>query len=585
MNETVAVKRKTISYIVFNIITVVCFALSCGFCIYFGAVEREYDLSALSGIMAGVFLVLLVSVGFLYRKLLKVMKQNDLLVKEKEELEEESQQYQQLKEMAEHENLMKTAFMNSVASQFKSPLSTISGMEEMLKEKESDEEKLGYLDNIYCAGKIMDSLLSDLADLSKIENGNLYIEQAAYSLAEVIRETYMLSKASAQAKSIELELQIDEQMPTILRGDEKRMKQVILNLLSNAITYTPIGKVSYRIHAVREENRVCLNVEVKDTGIGIKKEDMSQGFGTFQAKIDPMQRLHEGMGLGLTVTNQILQQMNSFLEVESEYGQGSTFKFSVYQDIVEDTPIGTKEEVLKVVHAPKREALKAFVAPNAKILAVDDNRMNLAVMNGLLKKTKMQVHCVCSGEECLEAIKKESYHLIFLDYLMPGMDGVQTLKRMYDMKDNLSADAPVIVVAASASSDMKKFYLREGFTDYISKPIEMASLYQLVKKYLPEELVMNPDSALQQIASDVITIQESIENKYTKEDVIEALEKVKKAMIDFDIQKATTLLNKLGTGEIPQEYRHDVDSTIQCMGNEDFEKVAFYLDRMLKDME
>jgi len=487
---------------------------------------------------------------------------------------------------AEHDNAAKTALLNSMAVQVRTPLSTILGMDELLQEREEDQEHLEYIETIYSAGKIIESLLSDLSDLAKIEQGNLYIEEAAYSIAEVIRETYTLTKVSAIAKSIDLQLELDEEMPSILRGDAKRMKQVILNLLANAVTYTPIGQVVYHVGFEREdEKNILLKVSVRDTGIGIKKEDMEKAFGKLDNPIDPVDRVLEGVGLGLTVTNQILQQMDSSLQVESEYGQGSVFGFTVRQEVIGEEPIGKKEIVIQPTTRPKREMVKSFVAPSARILAVDDNRMNLAVMNGILKRTKVQIDCVNSGKECLEAVAKERYNLIFLDLLMPEMDGEQTLQAMRRMENNLSQDAPVIAITASEAKGVRDFYIKQGFTDYITKPIEMATIYQLLKDYLPEEMIMNPDSSRQQIVTDVIQIQENIVKEYTSADVLGAVEGIKKAMIDFDIEKATAALNRLGVSEVPEKFREDIKDAIACMGKEDFEKVAWYLDKMSKDAE
>ncbi|SFQ16230.1 Signal transduction histidine kinase [Lachnospiraceae bacterium XBB1006] len=498
--------------------------------------------------------------------------------------------YEQLEEackIAEHKNALKSAFLNSLAAQVRTPLSTILGMGELLLTKEQNEEHREYMENIFSAGKIIESLLHDLSDLTKIEKGTLYIEEAAYSIADVIRETFLLTKASAMGKRIDLQLELDETLPSILRGDAKRMKQVILNLLANAITYTPIGQVILTVSYTRfpEEQAIRLMVEVRDTGIGIKKEEMEKAFGNVGSNQNPFDSALDGIGLGLTVTNQILQQMGSCLQMESEYGQGSLFGFEVKQEIIDEEPVGSKEEVMKALVTPKREAVKSFVAPNAKILAVDDNRMDLAVMNGILKRTKVQIHCVNSGRECIEAVRKEKYHLIFLDMLMPEMDGEQTLQTLRNMKDNLSADAPIIAVTSGMDHGARDFYLRQGFTDYLNKPIEMATIYQLVKEYLPEEMIMNPDSFRQQIATDVIQIQENITKQYSVEDVQEVLAGVKRAMINFDIEQATQALNRLGSNEIPEEYVEDTKAAIAAMEKEEFEKVAQCVDKMLKDTE
>ncbi|MBE5905833.1 MAG: response regulator [Lachnospiraceae bacterium] len=537
--------------------------------------------------LAVAFLTLaMVCFSLFLRSRKKVLRCKELL-DEQEACKKECVTQIEARKKAEHENAAKTAFLNSLAAQVRTPLSTIIGMGELLLAKEQNEEHREYMENIFSAGKIIESLLNDLSDLSKIEKGTLYIEEAAYSIADVIRETYLLTKAATMGKAIDLQLELDETLPSILRGDAKRMKQVILNLLANAITYTPIGQVVLTVSYTRfpEEQAIRLMVEVRDTGIGIKREEMERAFGHFKQTMDPMDRMLDGMGLGLTVTNQILQQMGSCLQAESEYGQGSLFGFEVKQEVINEEPVGSKEDMMHALKAPKRELIKNFVAPNAKILAVDDNRMNLAVLNGILKRTKVQIHCVNSGAECMEAVRKEHYHLIFLDLLMPEMDGEQTLRKMRKMEDNLSADAPVIAVTAGMDHGVRDFYLKQGFTDYLTKPIEMATIYELLHEYLPEELIMNPDSYRQQIATDVIHIQENISKQYTAEDVQAILAGVKRAMINFDIEQAAQSLNRLGVNEIPEEYEEDTRKAIACMEKEEFEKVAYYLDKMLKDTE
>ncbi|MGN0169957.1 MAG: hybrid sensor histidine kinase/response regulator [Lachnospiraceae bacterium] len=536
--------------------------------------------------LAVILLVFLV-LGWLLRRY--IIKQQKAVEEYKEQAEKFRTEYEKAvleKEKHEHDNIAKTAFLNSMAGQLRTPLSTILGMDEILKEKEFDKESSEYLENIYSAGKIMESLLNDLSDLSKIEKGQLFVEEAPYSIAEVIRETYTLIKTRADNKSIDLQLEFDENLPSVLRGDGNRMKQVVLNLLANAVAYTPIGKVSYQVTFEQtDEKTICLKVQVKDTGIGIKEEDMRQAFGQFHEKIDPLDRLLDGLGLGLTVTNQILQQMGSCLEAESEYGQGSVFRFSLKQEVEDATPIGNKERVFRDTEKQVTEEGQEFLAPDAKLLAVDDNRMNLAVINGILKKSKMQVDCAASGKECLEAVQKKKYDIILLDHMMPDMDGIMTLKKMRSMEENLSKDAPVVVVTASAASGVRDFYLREGFDDYISKPIEVAVLYKTIRKNLPEELISNPNSTQQQIATDVKSIQETIEKNMTAEDVIRTARAVEQDMMQFNLEHAMLLLRKLKEANVPEEYRENISEAVRCMEEENYEKAAGFLDAMSKSVE
>ena len=574
-------KKTSIIYVIYNIVTLIllvifgCLAFLSGKAGYTGWPELFF------WILTGAMVILLILGGLLYASSFKQQKDAQKLKEQVENLREECERAFREKEKHEHDNVAKTAFLNSMAGQLRTPLSTILGMDEILREKEFDAESSEYLENIYSAGKIMESLLSDLSDLSKIEKGQLFIEEAPYSIAEVIRETYTLIKTRADSKSLDLQLEFDESLPSVLRGDGERMKQVILNLLANAVAYTPIGRVSYQIgFEPVDENRICLKVRVKDTGIGIKDEDMQQAFGPFDEKMDPMDRLLDGLGLGLTVTNQILQQMGSCLNAESEYGQGSLFQFELTQEVEDATPIGNRDEVFKDTAVPKQEEGQEFLAPNAKLLAVDDNRMNLAVINGILKKTKMHVECVTSGKECLEAVQREKYDIILLDHMMPDMDGIATLKKMRTMEENLSKEAPVVVVTASAASGVRDFYMREGFDDYISKPIEVAVLYRIIRKNLPDDLVANPDSTQQQIATEVKNIQETIEKNLTAEDVVRTVQAVKQDMMQFNLEHAMQLLKKLDEANVPEQFREHIKGAVCCMETKNYEKVAEYLDTM-----
>lgn len=583
MNKQIEKKRTILSYSIFlalSIIATVAFLVIAG--LHWESGRNEAVLAL--GCAATVFVIGLFSfVQYRYGKrarnsLIKQQQENELLTETIASLKEEI-------EAANHANEAKSAFLNSMASQLRTPLSTILGMDDILLEKELEADAKECITNIYSAGKIAESLLGDLGDLSKIEKGQLFIEEDAYSTAEVIRDTYLLTKSAADAKSINLELEVDENLPSVLLGDQDRMKQIILNLLSNAVSYTPLGTIKYSINYEKlVDDKIAVCVKVCDTGIGIKQEDLQCAFGHFDEDVNPIDRTLEGLGLGLTVTNQILQQMGSYLEVESEYGQGSTFSFCLVQRVEDDTPVGDNNEILKADVNPHGEIIKSFVAPGAKILAVDDNKMNLAVINGLLKKTRMQIDCVSSGKECLEAVKKEKYHIILLDHMMPDMDGVTTLKMLRGMQDNLSIDAPVIVITASAAVGVREFYLRAGFKDYISKPIEVASLYQVLKKNLKEELIISQDSVEQHIASEVITIQEDIANEATPEDVRKALRTIRRSMTDFDIEAAHEALNLLMEKENIGEYEDSLVMLKNLMDQEAYEKVALLLEEMENDL-
>ncbi|MCR4956895.1 MAG: response regulator [Lachnospiraceae bacterium] len=578
--------KTPIALVAFNTVTMLCFAVSFGFSVFFGFFHpmRTYVIiSVTASVILAFMAVLAGAVSYVYSR---KETENKKLLEDMEKMTLTMEELKKQKASAEHDNEAKTAFLNSLASQLRTPLNTILGMDELLAQKNPDEDEMEALDNIYSAGRIMESLVKDLSDLSKIEKGTLYIEQAAYSISEVISKTYLLIHDSADAKSIDMSLSVDETLPSVLRGDGQRMKQVVLNLLANAVGYTPIGKVHVEVtyEKAEEENAIVLNVKVSDTGIGIKKADL-ESFHLLGTKADPVDMVLDGVGLSLTVTNQILQQMGSSLQVESEYGQGSTFCFSLVQEVLDQRPVGTVDEILHSTTDRKKEAVNTFVAPKARVLAVDDNRMNLAVINGMLKNTKIQLDCVNSGKECLEAVAKEHYDVILLDYMMPGMDGIATIRKMKELEDNKCKDTPIIAVTASAATGAKDYYLRFGFTDYISKPVGLATLYQILRQYLPEEYVMKPDSVDEIIAADVIDIQEKIEKEYSKEDVFEAVKAIKRAMTNFDIDGAKEILFKMKDGTIPQDYVEIINKTATYMEKEKYEKVAGCLEQIVPEGE
>lgn len=497
---------------------------------------------------------------------------------------------------AEQANVAKTNFITNMAIQLRTPLSTVIGMDEMLAAKVGiSEEEKECTGNIYTASKMMEALIGDLIDLSKIEHNELFIDEEPYAIGEVIRHTYKLAKTYAKNPGIELNLEVDENIPRVLIGDENRLQQVLLNLLTNAISLTPIGKVSYHIGfekkelPVEEGEEKVLAVEltftIQDTGIGFKEEDMERVYSNFEKEMDYAEMVSDSTSLGLIVTNQILQLMKSHLQVESEYGQGSKVSFSLIQLVEDETPIGSKEEILKSEDSFQEEEDKGFIAPNVKVLAVDDNRMNLAVINGILKRTKMQVDCVGSGMECIEAVKKEHYHAILLDHMMPGMDGVATLRKLRKMEDNLSIDAPIIAITASASRGMRQYYLKRGFSDYVSKPIQVSKLFRVLSKVLPEEMVVRSDSYEEHIASEVIQIQETIQEENSEESQdLEAIkgkvEEIKVAMTDFKIEQAMNIFDSIDLEEVPESCKELMGEAFQQMKNENYEAVATALEKI-----
>ncbi|MDD6810994.1 MAG: ATP-binding protein, partial [Lachnospiraceae bacterium] len=365
-------------------------------------------------------------------------------------------------------------------------------MDEMILRESTDPQIREYASNIKQAGSMLLSLVNDILDFSKIESGKMDIIPVDYDLGILLSDTIELIRSRAEEKKLQLELKIESDTPVHLHGDEVRLRQIITNILTNAVKYTPEGKVILTVSGKKvSAGAVQLYVSVKDTGIGIKEEDIGRLFDSFQRVDESRNRNIEGTGLGLSITMLLLNLMGSRLEVESTYGEGSDFYFYLEQKQLDDEVFG--EDIQKYYENEKGKisiSAEQFYAPDAKILVVDDNEMNLKVFLGLLKNHGMQIDTAMSGKECLARMEKNAYHIIFMDHLMPEMDGVETLRRIRELKTNRSKDAVIIILTANAVAGAREMFLQEGFADYLSKPIIAAKLEKMIQKYLPEELLL-----------------------------------------------------------------------------------------------
>ena len=298
-------------------------------------------------------------------------------------------------------------------------------------------------------------------------------------------------KNRIEDKGLEFHVNVDPTLPIILNGDEVRIKQIITNILTNAAKYTHKGSVTLSVtyEKVPYINALDMTVSVADTGIGIKPEDMTKLFSAFERIDEKRNRAIEGTGLGMNITQSLLKMMGSRLEVSSVYGKGSTFSFKVRQKIVKDDPIGDFEDSYRNSSLNSKKYKEKFIAPDAKVLVVDDTDMNLKVFVSLLKTTQMQIDTAESGQKCLNLCEKNKYDMIFLDHRMPHKDGVETLRELKEMKDNPNSSIPVICLTANALSGARQQYIEAGFDDYITKPIDPDRLEETILNYLPEGLI------------------------------------------------------------------------------------------------
>lgn len=388
-------------------------------------------------------------------------------------------------------------FLANMSHEIRTPINAVLGMNEMILREEKDPQIRSYAQDIQSAGKTLLSLINDILDLSKIESGKMEIVPVDYDVSSLLNDCYNLVVKRARDKGLLLEYDCNLSIPRRLFGDEVRIRQIIINFLTNAIKYTDAGKVNLSLDYRREEeDKIILIIRVKDTGQGITPEDQKKIFDSFQRVKEEQNRNIEGTGLGLSITKQLLDLMQGTVLVDSVYGQGSTFTVEIPQKIVIDEPVGENLYSQDQDEMPVVEQ-EVVVYPDCRTLIVDDVSMNLRVMEGLLKRTKIKIDTAISGKECLNRVCQKKYDIIFLDHMMPDLDGIETLKRMHMLEGNLNQDTPVIMLTANAISGAREEYLQAGFTDYLAKPVDGKHIENMLKKYLPEECHKSNFSALQ----------------------------------------------------------------------------------------
>ena len=382
----------------------------------------------------------------------------------------------------------KSAFLANMSHEIRTPINAVLGMNEMILRESSDKEILSYAANIKTAGSSLLSIVNDILDFSKIEAGKMELLPDNYEVSSMIIDLVNMTRERAQSKGLNYELNISPDLPKTLYGDNVRIKQCILNLITNAIKYTKEGSISFIIDYKKiDDTEILLNVHIVDTGIGIRAEDMDKLFTPFERIDEEKNRTIEGSGLGISIVRRLLDMMDSRLQVQSTYGKGSDFSFSVKQKVSDWTATGDLNEAYAQSVEQMSHYKENLHAPKAHLLFVDDTAMNLDVIKGLLKNTGIKIDTVLSGKQALEAVKNNVYDILFIDHRMPEMDGIETLHAMKKMQDNKSAGKPCIALTANAISGVKKMYLNEGFDNYLSKPVNPAKLEEMIKNYLPSE--------------------------------------------------------------------------------------------------
>jgi CheY-like chemotaxis protein len=407
-----------------------------------------------------------------------------------EEKVKESGELREAKEAAEKANRAKTDFLANISHEIRTPINAVMGMNEMIMRETDNAAVTEYALNINRASHNLLALVNDLLDFSKIEAGKMEIVEHEYLLSSMLNDIVNMIRIKADQKGLRFNVEVDGNLPDRLYGDDVRIRQIAVNLLNNAVKYTPRGEVKLAISGETDKNGVLkLKIAVTDTGIGIKQEDIPLLFRDFQRLDMDKNRTIEGTGLGLAITSRLTERMNGTIGVESVYGKGSTFTAVIPQETRGGETVGDFRYKHKLYIQQKKKYRESFVAPEAKVLAVDDNEMNLYVVKGLLKKSEIRITTCSSGKDALAKMCEEKYDLILLDHMMPGMDGIETLRASKKLEGNLSGGAPVIALTANAVSGVREMYLKEGFDDYLSKPVKSAELEEMMIKYLPAEKV------------------------------------------------------------------------------------------------
>lgn len=422
-------------------------------------------------------------------------------------------------------NQAKTDFLAKMSHEIRTPINAVLGMNEVILRESKEETIRGYAKDVEGAANSLLSIINDILDITKIEAGKVTIIPVEYDFSSIVHDVTNMISFKAKAKSLDFKVSIDEKIPNRLMGDDVRIRQILVNILNNAVKYTHEGGVmlDIRLMPCEETEKVVLAFAVKDTGIGIKEEDIPKLYEPFERIEEKRNRGIEGTGLGMNITMQLLSLMDSSLKVESVYGEGSMFSFVLKQGVVDAAPIGNLETRIRE-QEKNYKYTETFTAPEASVLVVDDNATNLKVMENLLKPTKIMVDVTDGGYSCLEMVQKKHYDLIFLDHMMPDLDGIETLNRMRQLTDSQCEGTPVIALTANAITGAKEMYLSKGFDAFLSKPIVPERLERLIMEMLPEKLVvldvaetgenLTPENVLSAIPKEFLPTVEGIDWDY-----------------------------------------------------------------------
>lgn len=460
-------------------------AASCSVCVILTGIWRNID-----GTDTDRYYVVqevVISLGIIFMSLIVAEIVNSLITEQNHRLLDALRKEKRSQQEAEAANMAKSSFLANMSHEIRTPINAILGMNEMILREEKDPAIRGYAGNIQASGNSLLSIVSDVLDISKIESGKLEIIPVDYEVNSLISDCCNMAACRAKAKELELLVECADNVPMKLCGDETHIRQIIMNLLTNAVKYTEKGTVKLIVSGSFNDGGFVLKVDVSDTGIGIAEENLPQLFTQFQRFDLQRNRNIEGTGLGLSIVKRLCDLMSGTITARSVLGSGSTFTVELPQKVVDSTPCGGVN--LNYSAGAEHEYHHSFEAPEAKILAVDDLPVNLLVIANLLKETRIKIDTAGSGRECMDKCSQQKYDLILMDHMMPEMDGVLTFEKLHGDKSSPNFETPVIMLTANALAGMREQYMDVGFADYVSKPVRGAKLEEAIRRNLPESLI------------------------------------------------------------------------------------------------